>query len=119
MMIVFGLVATENILANFVLIPWLSLNGAALNTSISTVLVAVGLVASTRQAAGQLDWGRVLGGPTLAALAAAAGMFLLRDSLPASVVAGAIVYLVVLFLFERLLFPDDAKAVFDLLPRRA
>src|SRR5438552_2005089 len=50
MMIVFGLVATENILANFVLIPWLSLNGAALNTSISTVLVAVGLVASTRQA---------------------------------------------------------------------
>jgi len=46
-------------------------------------------------------------------------MFLLRDSLPASVVAGAIVYLVVLFLFERLLFPDDAKAVFDLLPRRA
>jgi len=38
---VYGLVALENVLANFVLIPWLSLNGAALGTSISQLLVAV------------------------------------------------------------------------------
>jgi O-antigen/teichoic acid export membrane protein len=118
MMTVFGLVAFENILANFVLIPWLSLNGAALSTAISTLLVGVALVACTRQTAGRFEWGRVLGGPTLAAAAAGAGMLVLRESLPVAVAVGAMLYLIVLFLFERLLFPDDARAVFDLLPRR-
>ena len=119
MMIVYGVVALENILANFVLIPWLSLDGAALGTSISQLLVTVALIVFAQRAAGGLQWPRVAAGPILATLAATAGMVLLRDELAAAVAAGAVLYLAVLFVFERLLFPDDAQAVLDLLPRRA
>jgi O-antigen/teichoic acid export membrane protein len=119
MMIVYGLVALENILANFVLIPWLSLNGAALGTSLSQLLVTVALIVVAQQAAGGIQWARVAGGPILATLAATVGMVLLRDEFAAAVAAGAVLYLAVLFAFERLRFPDDARAVLDLLPRRA
>jgi hypothetical protein len=54
----------------------------------------------------------------LASLAATAAMVLLRDSFAAAIVAGAAVYLAVLFLAERALYPDDARAVLDLLPLR-
>jgi O-antigen/teichoic acid export membrane protein len=119
MMIVYGLVALENILANFVLIPWLSLDGAALGTSLSQLLVTVALIVVAQQAAGGIQWARVAEGPILATLAATVGMVLLRDEFAAAVAAGAVLYLAVLFAFERLRFPDDARAVLDLLPRRA
>jgi O-antigen/teichoic acid export membrane protein len=115
LLVVYALVAVENVAANLVLIPWLSLYGAAIGTSISTVLVAAAFVASARQ---QVDFARVLGGPVLASATAACVMLLLRESFIAAVVASAIVYVGVLVLFERRLFPDDARAVLDLLPGR-
>jgi O-antigen/teichoic acid export membrane protein len=118
MLAVYGVVAVENILANLVLIPWLSLDGAALATSSSQVLVTVGLLAFARQAAGRMEWARIAAGPALATAAAALFMFLLRDNFAAAVAAGAVVYLAVLFVFERRLFPDDARAVLALLPGR-
>jgi O-antigen/teichoic acid export membrane protein len=45
---VYGIVAAENVAANLVLIPWLSLRGAALGTSISELLATIGLVLATR-----------------------------------------------------------------------
>jgi O-antigen/teichoic acid export membrane protein len=116
---VYGLVALENVLANLILIPWLSLDGAALGTSISQLLVAVALVAFAQRTIGRIGWGRVAGGPIVATCLAAATMALLRDDLAVAVVAGTAVYLLALALFERLLHPEDAKAVLDLLPRRA
>jgi O-antigen/teichoic acid export membrane protein len=118
MLAVYGLVAAENILANLVLIPWLSLEGAALATSSSQVLVTVALLAVARQAAGRVEWTRVAAGPALATGAASLAMLAPRDSLAAAVAVGAVVYLVVLFVFERRLFPEDARAVLDLLPGR-
>ncbi len=118
MLAVYGLVAAENILANLVLIPWLSLEGAALATSSSQVLVTVALLAVARQAAGRVDWTRVAAGPAVATVAAALAMVVLRDSLAVAVAVGAVVYLAVLFVFERWLFPEDARAVLDLLPGR-
>jgi O-antigen/teichoic acid export membrane protein len=115
MMVVYACVAVENVAGNFVLIPWLSLDGAALGTSLSTVLVAVALVASAQH---RVDWGRALGGPVLASAAAGVAMLLLRDNLAEALVAGAVLYLGVLVLFERRLFPEDARAVLDLLPGR-
>ena len=115
---VYAVVAAENVLANLVLIPWLSLNGAALGTSISTALVAVALVVFTQRLAGGVDWRRVATGPAVATLTAAGTMLILRDSFPAAVVAGGVVYVGVLYAAERLLYPDDARAVLDLLPRR-
>jgi O-antigen/teichoic acid export membrane protein len=115
LLIVYAFVAVENILANLVLIPWLSLYGAALGTSISTVLVAAGFLAFAGQ---RIDYARVLGGPVLASAIAACVMLLLRESFPAAVVSAAVVYVGVLVLFERRLFPDDARAVLDFLPWR-
>jgi O-antigen/teichoic acid export membrane protein len=45
---VYGIVAAENVAANMVLIPWLSLRGAALGTTISEALAAVGLALAAR-----------------------------------------------------------------------
>ena len=67
--------------------------------------------------AGRPEWTRVAAGPVVATLAASLAMFLLRDSLGAAIVAGVVVYGAVLFVFERLVFPDDARAVAELLPR--
>ena len=115
LLVVYAFVAVENIAANFVLIPWLSLYGAALGTSISTVLVAGGFLAFAGQ---RLDYARILGGPVLASAIAACVMVLLRESFPAAVVSAVVVYVGVLVLFERRLFPDDARAVLDFLPGR-
>ena len=116
---VYGLVALENVLANFVLIPWLSLNGAALGTSISQFLVAVVFVVVAQRTTGGIRWSRIAAGPVLATLLAAGTMAALRDELAPAAAGGAVVYLVALVLFERFLFPEDAHAMLDLLRRRA
>lgn len=115
--IVYGLVAVENIGLNFVLIPKLSLNGAALGTSLSQFLIAAPFIVLAQRIAGRLEWTRVATGPVLATLAAAGAMLVLKNNLAVAVPAGAAVYVTVLVLLERRLFPDDARAVFDLLPR--
>jgi len=116
---IYGLVALENVLANLVLIPWLSLDGAALGTSISQLLVAVAVVAFAQRTIGRIGWARIAGGPVVATFLAAVTMVALQDELAVAVAAGTAVYVVTLALFERLLFPDDARAVLNLLPRRA
>jgi O-antigen/teichoic acid export membrane protein len=115
--VVYGLVALENVLLNLVLIPRYSLNGAALGTSISQVLVVVLLVAYAQRAVGRLGWMRVAAGPVVATLVATVATLLLRERLGAAIAVGALLYAIVLFVVERLLFPEDARAVLDLIPR--
>jgi O-antigen/teichoic acid export membrane protein len=116
---VYGLVALENFLANLVLIPWLSLNGAALGTSISQLLVTIAFVAFAQRTVGRVNWSRIATGPAVATVLAAATMTALRDELALAVSSGTAVYLVALMLFERFLFPEDAHAVLDLIRQRA
>lgn len=107
----YALVAVENVALNFVLIPWLSLDGAALGTSISEVLAASILVAGAARAAGAFSWARVLAGPALAsALAAVAMAWLAPDFLLAAVVSAA-VYIAALVAFESTVYPQDARTV--------
>jgi O-antigen/teichoic acid export membrane protein len=117
--LVYGLVALENVLANFVLIPWLSLNGAALGTSISQLLVAVAFTAVAQRKTGGIRWSRIATGPVLATLLAAGTMAALRDELALAIVSGAVVYLGALALFEHFVFPEDARVVLDVVRRRA
>ncbi|MDP8943888.1 MAG: flippase [Actinomycetota bacterium] len=49
--VIVGLVMLENVVANLLLIPWLSLDGAALSTSISQVLLAAAMLAAYAVAA--------------------------------------------------------------------
>jgi O-antigen/teichoic acid export membrane protein len=104
----------ENILLNFVLIPTWSLNGAALGTSISQALVACALVYFSLRTVGSVGWSRVFAGPIIASGASGAVIGLLRHEFAVAVVAGALVYLVVLLVFERVTFPDDARVLLQL-----
>jgi O-antigen/teichoic acid export membrane protein len=107
----------ENVLLNLILIPRLSLRGAALNTSISEVLVAGALVVFAARAAGPIRWRRSLAGPVAAAAGAGIAMWVLRDAFWVAAAAGAAVYVVVLVAVERLAFPDDARALLGLARR--
>ncbi len=115
---IYALVAAENILLNLVLIPTHSLYGAAIGTSLSQILVTVPLLYYCMQAIGRLDWMRMVGGPVTASLLAGVVMAVLVDDFAAALVAASIVYVASLFVFERLVYPRDARAVLDLLPGR-
>lgn len=116
--IVYGAVALENILLNLVLIPTLSLEGAALGTSISQLLVAVAFVVVSQQAVGRIAWRRVLAGPIAATMLATGAMLLLRGNFWVAFSAGTIVYVAALVAIELALYSDDARAVLDLVPLR-
>jgi O-antigen/teichoic acid export membrane protein len=108
---VYGIVTAQNILGNLVLIPWLSLYGAALETSISQLLLTIWLIVSSVRTIGSLDRARVVVGPTTAAGVAAVAMLLTRHELALAVASGAAAYLVVLTAFEFGIYPEDARTI--------
>jgi O-antigen/teichoic acid export membrane protein len=115
----YAAVAAENILGNFVLIPWLSLRGAALGTSISQALLTAWLLIHARRLIEEkLDWKRLLVGPVAASAAAGAVMGAAHTVPGVAIAAGAIVFLFVLVLVERAAYPQDARVVTDFLARR-
>jgi O-antigen/teichoic acid export membrane protein len=115
----YAAVAAENILGNLVLIPWLSLRGAALGTSISQALLTGWLLVHARRLIEEkLDWKRLLLGP-LAASAAAGATMVAAHALPVvALAAGALVFVGVLVVVERAAYPQDARVVSDFLSRR-
>jgi O-antigen/teichoic acid export membrane protein len=115
MSVVFGVVALENVLANFVLIPWLSLKGAALGNSISQAILVGLLVWLSVPIVGRLPWVRSLSGPVVATALSTVAMLLFRHSTGTAVAVGAAVYLLALLTLEQLAFPDDARALWTLL----
>jgi O-antigen/teichoic acid export membrane protein len=117
--VVYGVVAAENILANLVLIPLFSLQGAAAGASLSQALLVVPLILLARRTAGRIDIRRVILGPVLATAASAIAMFLLRDSFALAVAVGAVAFVVVLVAFERQFYPEDARALTGFLRRRS
>jgi O-antigen/teichoic acid export membrane protein len=108
---IYAAIALANVAANFVLIPLLSLNGAALNTVAGEALIVGALLAAGVRSTGPLDWERVLAGPVIAAAVSAGVMALLRDQLALAAGAGAVAYVAVLLAFESRAFPDDAAQI--------
>jgi len=117
--VVHGAVAAANLAGNVVLIALFSLNGAAAAASLTQALLAAGLIAAARGLIGDVSWTRVLAGPALAGSLAALAMAATRDDLGPALVAGALVFLPTLVLFERLAFPADARALWSFVLRRA
>jgi O-antigen/teichoic acid export membrane protein len=117
--VVYGVLAVENIAANFALIPWLSLNGAALNTTLTEVLLVCALVGYSFRLTAAPDWLRLLSGPALAGAVGAAAMLALRAHVVPAVIVGLLAYTGVLAAFERLAYPDDARTVWRFVRRRA
>jgi O-antigen/teichoic acid export membrane protein len=110
--------ALENVAANFATIPFYGMTAAAVNTTVTEVLLFVGMSALARQLVGGLDWLRLLGGTLLAGAVAAGLMLALRSSFGAAAAAGLVGYLVVLAGFERLAYPQDVRAVARFLRRK-
>lgn len=117
--VVLGAVAAANVALNLVLIPLFSLNGAAAATSLSELGLTAAFLIFARRLTGPLDWLRVASGPALGGLAAGVVMLVLRDHVLVAVAAGALAYVLVLALWERRRFPEDARAVSDFILRRA
>ncbi len=111
--VILGAVAVANIAANLVLIPWLSLDGAALSTTLSQLALVLGYAWAARGLAGGVEWRR-LTGPLVAAAPAAVPLALWPDQL-AAIPVGVALYAVALFLFERAFYPADLRV---LRPRR-
>lgn len=118
MLLISGVVAIGNVIANAIMIPRYSLIAAAINTTVFEALSVVLTVAVARRICGPLPWIRIAAGPVVAAAAAAVPMALWSDSLAPAAITGAVVYLVMLFLIERLAWPDDLGALRDLISRR-
>lgn len=102
--------AAANVAGNLILIPALSLNGAALMASLTQVVLAVPLIVAAHRLAGPLRWRRVAAGPVLASAAAVPVMLALRSQVLAAGLAGAAVYVVALAAWERIAYPADARA---------
>jgi O-antigen/teichoic acid export membrane protein len=114
---IYAAIAVQNIAANFVLIPLLSLEGAALNTTISEALIVLALIVAGLKIAGPYDWRRVLAGPVVAGALSAGTMLLLGEWFLIAAAAGAIVYVAALLAFERRVYPDDAAQLRGMLKR--
>lgn len=109
--IVYALVGLENIGLNCVLIPRLSLSGAAAGTSISELLVAGSLVLVSGKLRGRLEIRRMLTGPVLASTSVGILLALLHGSPAVGVCLAIVAYFVVLLAHERIAFPDDFAVV--------
>jgi len=116
--VVYGLVALENVLANLVLIPTFSLQGAAAGTSLSQALITLPFFVLARRTAGPIEVRRIIAAPVLAAIVSAVAMVALRGSFGLAVAVGAVLFVGALVFFERRFYPGDAAAMIAILRRR-
>ena len=105
--IVYAIVVVENVALNLVLIPRFSLNGAAIGTSVSELLVAGLLIALSGNLHGRLEVRRMLAGAVLGSTAAGALLVLFHHSPLIGVPLAILAYFAVLLGYERLAFPED------------
>lgn len=113
--IVYAVVAVENILLNLYLIPRFSLDGAAVGTSISELLVAGLLITLAGDLRGRLQIRRMLAGAVLGSVAAGGLLLLLSDAPLVAVPVAAVAYFVLLLGHERLAFPEDFSVLHALI----
>jgi O-antigen/teichoic acid export membrane protein len=116
--VVYGVMAVENVVANLATIPTYGMMAAAVNTTVTEVLLFLSMAVLAQRLTGGLDWLRLLGGPVLAGAVAGALMLALRESFPVAVVVGMVGYLLTLGLFERFAYPQDVRAVARFLRRK-
>ena len=107
-----------NLALALILIPELSLDGAAIATTTSELVLFIALALTARKVHGPTEVLRIAAAPVAAALALAGVAWALSDTLVLALVAGALVYVGVLLAIERLAFPDDIAIVRGIIARR-
>jgi O-antigen/teichoic acid export membrane protein len=112
-----GVVAAENIALNFALIPSLSLDGAALATTLTELTRAAALTWLAIGATGRISAARILLGP-LAGCAGMVAAWLIAGDGVVGIVLALLAYPAVLVAFERRLHPDDLRMIVGVVLRR-
>jgi O-antigen/teichoic acid export membrane protein len=112
-----GVGALLNISLNLVLIPSMSLDGAALATTITEAARASALVYLVSRAAGRIDVARMLLGAVTGCVAML-GVRLATGEHLLAVVPAALAYVAVFVAYERLRHPDDVRLIVAVLTRR-
>ncbi len=109
-------VAAENVGLNVLLIPHFSFDGAAAATSISEVSSAVLFTGFVIHRIGRVSPTRVLLGPVLGCGTMTAVALVVGANLPALAIA-VLSYVVVLFVVEHRLYPEDVRFTLDAVRR--
>jgi O-antigen/teichoic acid export membrane protein len=110
-----GVVVVLNLALNLALIPPFGATGAALAAALSSVALALLGARRIAPLTGSLNVRRAFAGPVLAGAAMTAAMLIGSLSLAPELALGAAVYLLVLYLLERRLFPADFELARGLL----
>lgn len=118
MVVVYGVGAVANVALNLVLISRFGIQGAATAASLTWLYLAVTLLLLAIRTAGTFEARRVFGGPVAAAAPASLALAVLADNLFAAIAAAAAIYATALTVWERRLYPDDARALADFVTRR-
>jgi O-antigen/teichoic acid export membrane protein len=113
-----GAFAIENVALNLALIPSLSLEGAALATTITEITRCVTLFVLAQRRAGHISFVRIAIGPVGAGLMMVGIWALNLPGLVALLVA-PLVYAGTLYLIESRLYPDDLTLLKDIVLRRS
>jgi O-antigen/teichoic acid export membrane protein len=114
-----AVVIVQNVIFNFILIPPLGAEGAALNAVISGILLAGWTLHRARQLFGSIGITRVVCAPLVASGAMIGFALATGTALTVyDVVAAGLVYAATLLVVERLLFPGDFRVYARLRPRR-
>jgi O-antigen/teichoic acid export membrane protein len=113
-----GIMVAANIAMNFILIPIYGVGGAAAAMLATEAIFALWIVRPAVREVGDIRWlptviGSLAGGTAMAAVTLA-----LRHSLPAALLAGVAVYLLVVLAVEWLVSPRDVIFVAGMLRRR-
>jgi O-antigen/teichoic acid export membrane protein len=114
-----GVVIVQNVIFNFILIPPLGAEGAALNAVISGLLLAGWTVHRARVLFGSISIVRVVLAPTLASAALVGVALATGEALTVpGIAASTAAYLVTLLAVERIGFPGDFRFYAGLRPKR-
>jgi O-antigen/teichoic acid export membrane protein len=114
-----GVVTVQNVIFNFILIPPLGAEGAALNAIMSGALLAGWTLHRARRLFGAIAIMRVITAPALASAALIAFALATESALTlVDVLAVAVVYTVALLVVERVIFPGDFRFYAELRPKR-
>ena len=114
-----AVVIVQNVIFNFILIPPLGAEGAALNAIISGTLLAGWTLRAARRLFGAIAMTRVVTAPALASAALIAFALATGSGLTVvDVIAAGAVYALALLVVERVLFPGDFRFYAALRPNR-
>jgi O-antigen/teichoic acid export membrane protein len=109
--VVYGALALANVAASLVLIPVLSLDGAAAASLATQFGLALALLVLARRASGSIGWSRILVGPAAASALLGLTAYALRGHFVAALLAAAAVYVVSLTALEYRAHPEDARRI--------